>query len=325
MGKKKPSLHFVEAINIELTYQCNLTCSHCLQHEVRQQSDLTWVNTNSAINCLTEAKALGLVDSGVNFTGGEPFLRGSNLPGLLKASKCLGLGVRVNTNGWWGNHKDITIGSERFSSCREVVKWLKQQNVALLALSFDQRYETNSMLFNSVLHVMRECEAQGLHYQLIHTHLPQSMNSHLWERLWQETDNQFGYMIPVEMEMVDLGAAAGLKDVGVDSQMYCEGKGFYRPRFLHINPHGGVRSCMYAAGVSWLGNINHESLYEIVDKFSYNPVVEFFSSNGASRSNLVEKIFSGKDVPKHPCSLAVKLASFIELSKQNINTFNEVK
>ncbi len=126
-------------------------------------------------------------------------------------------------------------------------------------------------------------------------------------------------------EMVDLGAASGLEGVSGESQMYCEGKGFYRPQFLHINPNGGVRTCMYASGASWLGNINNESLSEISDSFSRNPVVDFFSSNGATKRNLVEKIYSGKDTPKHPCSLAVKIADIVEVNRKNIKNTNEVE
>lgn len=318
MRKKKPSLHFVEAINFELTYQCNFSCPHCLQHELRQQGDLTWINTDSAIRCLNEAKELGFARSGVNFTGGEPFLRGSNLPELLKAAKYLDLDVRVNTNGWWGRSQQICIGSEKFSSSRQVVKWLKKQNVSLLALSLDQRYETNAKLFDSVLNVMQECEKQKLYYQLIHTRSTQTDNTHILKRLEQEKEIRLDYMIPVYMEMVDLGAASGIENIDTDSEMYCDGKGFYRPQFLHIDPTGGVRSCMYASGANWLGNINNESLYEIADNFNSNPVVDFFSSNCGARSRLVVQIYSNKDehLPKHPCSLAVKIAKAIELKKK---------
>lgn len=318
MIKKRPSLHFVKAINIELTYECNMSCPHCLQHEIRQQGDSSWINTESAIKCLNEAKELGFTYSGVNFTGGEPFLRGSNLPELLKATKRMGLKVRVNTNGWWGGSQDINIGSERFSSCRQVVNWLKIQNITLLALSLDQRYETNVKLFNSIRNVMQECESQGLYYQLIHTRSSQTDSTHFLERLEKEKQIRFDYMIPVDMEMVDLGAASNSEGISTDSQMYCKGKGFYRPQFLHINPSGGVRTCMYASGSSWLGNINDESLYEIANNFDKNTVVIFFSSNCCTRGKLVEQIYSEKEthLPKHPCALAVKVAKNIENKKK---------
>ncbi|SHO49210.1 radical SAM protein [Desulfopila aestuarii] len=318
MVKKKPSLHFVKAINVELTYECNMSCPHCLQHEFRKQGANSWVNTESVIRCMKEGQELGFTDSGVNFTGGEPFLGGSNLPERLKAAKCLGLDVRVNTNGWWGGRQDINIGSEYFSSGRQVVKWLKRQDIALLALSLDQRYERNVVLLNSVLSVMQECEEQGLYYQLIHTRSLQTESTHFWQRLEQEKKIRFDYMIPVNMEMVDLGEASGSDNINIESQMHCGGKGFYRPQFLHVNPSGGARTCMYASGSSWLGNINHESLNEIADKFYNNVVVEFFSSNCDARSNLVEQIYSRKDnhLPKHPCALAVKIAKDIELKKK---------
>jgi MoaA/NifB/PqqE/SkfB family radical SAM enzyme len=221
MGKKKPSLLFVEAINFELTYKCNLSCPHCLQHDLRRQGDMIWIDTDSAIRCLKEAKELGFTRSGVNFTGGEPFLRCSNLPELLHATKHLELGVRVNTNGWWGGKQDVTIGSKHFSSSNDIIKWLKRKKVALLALSFDGRYEMYPALLDSVLQVVKECEAQGMYYQLVHTRSSSTELSELWESVEQVTDLRFNYMIPVGMEMVDLGAASDREKLCTDSEMYC--------------------------------------------------------------------------------------------------------
>ncbi|MFT5700928.1 MAG: MoaA/NifB/PqqE/SkfB family radical SAM enzyme [Desulforhopalus sp.] len=314
MTQKKPSLHFVTAINFELTYACNMSCPHCLQEEIRQRGDLSWIDTESAIRCLVDGKELGFTTSGVNLTGGEPFLRGSNLPELLTAANSLTLDVRVNTNGWWGGHQDIQIGNETFPSSRDVVKWLKSKGVVLLALSIDQRYDTNIASLNSVSTVVRECEIQGLYYQLIHTRSSQSDTVHIFQKLARETGNRFDYMIPVNMEMVDLGGASKFENINTDSQMYCEGKGFYRPIYLHVNPSGGVRTCMYAPGSGWLGNINTESLKEIAEKFVNNPVVNLFSNSSGSRSSLIERIYSQRetDLPKHPCALAATIAKTIE-------------
>jgi hypothetical protein len=71
---------------------------------------------------------------------------------------------------------------------------------------------------------------------------------------------------------------------------------------------------MYATGASWLGNINHESLSEIAYRFSGNPVVDFFSSTDLAHCNLTEHIYSQKNTPRHPCSLAVKIAEQLELT-----------
>lgn len=315
--QKKPSLYFVEAVNFELTYQCNLSCSHCLQQEIRQQGSLPWINTDSAISALVGAHDLGFTRSGVNFTGGEPFLGESNLPELLEAARHLGVNIRVNTNGWWGGKEEVAIGSKNFSDCKAVVKWLKQQDVTVLALSLDQRYDNNEHLLNSVLNVIQECEESGLYYQLVHTRSASSENILMWYKLAQKRNIRFDYMIPVEMEMVDLGAASSLEGISTSSHMYCEGKGFYRPQYLHINPDGGVRTCMYASGAGWLGNINKQSLSEIAYQFANNPVVKTFSSNCVSKSNFVEEIYSGKDVLKHPCALTVKIAEAVEVGSQN--------
>lgn len=313
MTQKKPSLHFVKVINFELTYNCNMSCSHCVQHDIRNQGNLSWITTESVIKCLAAGKSVGFTRTGVNFTGGEPFLRGSNLPLLIRATKEMNLNVRVNTNGWWGNEKGIIIGDEEFSDAHQVVAWLISNKVSMLALSFDKRYETNSKLLGSVLNVMHECELQGLYYQVIHTQSSNDKRSDLTEKLGKYEKLKFNYMIPVGMEMVDLGAASSMKEISSYSETYCDGKGFYRPSILHIDPNGGVRTCMYATGQGWLGNINNESLGSIIENFKKNPVVDFFRSSSSAKRHFIEAMYLNQDthLPKHPCSLAVRIAKFI--------------
>lgn len=43
-----PALPFVFAVNIELTYDCNYRCSHCLQNGLRQSYSGQWIDTKTA-------------------------------------------------------------------------------------------------------------------------------------------------------------------------------------------------------------------------------------------------------------------------------------
>jgi len=124
-------------------------------------------------------------------------------------------------------------------------------------------------------------------------------------------------MIPVPMEMIDLGGAAdSLNNLSEIKKCPCGGrKGFYRPELLHISPEGGVRTCMYAPGSKWLGNINNQTLAQIADKFETNCVVEAFRTNTIDQ--LIEKYLMLNDntiyqLPKHPCAISAYIARVVE-------------
>lgn len=98
----RPSLHWVEGINFELTYGCNLSCDHCLQADLRARGWSGWAAPGPIRQAILDAHALGWVGLGINFSGGEILRAGSPLPRLLETTAALGIPVRVNTNGWWG-------------------------------------------------------------------------------------------------------------------------------------------------------------------------------------------------------------------------------
>lgn len=312
--KKRPSLLFVKAVNFEITYQCNMSCPHCIQHGLRQQGNVAWIDTEKAIQALQDSKSLGFTSSGVNFTGGEPFLPDSNLFELVTAARSLDLSVRVNTNGWWGGKQNIRVGSLEFASYLHVVGWLKNMDISALALSLDRRYDENPALWDSVISVIRECECQGLQYQIIFTGSTPEDRYYAWDRLTREKTIQLDHMIPATMEMVDLGAASTVQDICINSEYFCGGKGFYRPQFLHISPTGGVRTCLYAPGSQWLGNIHEQTLCEIADAFAGNPVVHLFCDDRRMLESVAELLYSveGYQLPRHPCGLSMIVARTVD-------------
>jgi len=275
------------------------------------------MDTDSAKRALKDATALGYTSTGVNFTGGEPFLPGSNLPDMVELAHSLNLTVRINTNGWWGCQRNIMIGSLQFPSSMDVIGWLLDMKVTGLALSFDQRYKSNPGLWEPVVSIIRECERQGMLYQIVATGVsPEEMLEAL-NRLKVVERIHPKYMIPVPMDMIDLGGAAGSLDDTLETKACpCGGrKGFYRPELLHISPAGGVRTCLYAPGSEWLGNINTQTLIQIADGFENNCVVEAFRS--FTIDQLIEKYLPLNNsnvyqLPKHPCAIAACIARAIE-------------
>ena len=154
--------------------------------------------------------------------------------------------------------------------------------VAILALSFDQRFEKYHWLWDAVVSIIRECEQQGQFYQIICTGVTNSELYDGWYRLIEHEGIYPQHLMPVEMDMIDIGGAAQntekwIEQTALTQCLYCNGKGFYRPSYLHVNPDGGVRSCLYATGAGWLGNINEEPLQQIESEFYDNSIVTAFS------------------------------------------------
>ena len=319
---RKPSYLFIEAINFELTYQCKMNCSHCFQLGLRQTNRNKWIETDVAIKTIKDAYAIGLIKTGLNFTGGDIFVPESNLPDLLKVTKSMNINVRVNTNGCWGIQDNIRIGDLMFISPAQVVLWLRKMNVTVLALSFDRRFKERTEWWKSTVEVIRACEIQGQLYQIILTGVSSKEKMDGLNRLNKEVGRQLAHLIPVEMEMIDMGGAAPSSKESLQFEDFnhslhclkCDGKGFYRPSFLHISPDGGVRSCMYAPGSGWLGNIYNDSIFEMLNNFKDNCVVKAFSTGNLSNllQMLIEPFMKTYKSIKHPCTVAAVSSKLIE-------------
>ena len=324
---RRPSLLFLEAINFELTYQCDMACSHCLQQGLRDTKSFNgWIFTDVVLRSIKEAYVSGLLKTGLNFSGGEIFTPDSNLPEILGAIRPLNLDVRVNTNGRWGNQRNIQIGNLVFNSPGQVVAWLRDMNVTVLALSFDRRFKEGSRWWTCLASVIRECENQGQLYQVVLTGVSTEMMMDGYDRLTKVIDTPLEHLLPVSMEMIDIGGAANQMDeslqfdsfVSLLNKLECGGKGFFRPIFLHIAPDGGVRSCLYSPGSGWLGNIYQDSLSQIAHYFEENIVVQAFSKeDGKNMCENLLKPFTGiyKSI-KTPCAAAAIFSKVLESYNQ---------
>ncbi len=76
-----------------VTAKCNLSCAHCYASRFSGLRELT---TEEALALIREASELGVAH--INFTGGEPLLRG-DIVTLMEEARDLAVGVSMVTNG----------------------------------------------------------------------------------------------------------------------------------------------------------------------------------------------------------------------------------
>jgi len=85
---------------LELTYACNLRCGFCYTDSPRRTLQRTpELSDDEWRGVVGETLELGIVEAVV--TGGEPFLRRELTLELVEALATAGVGVTLNTNGWF--------------------------------------------------------------------------------------------------------------------------------------------------------------------------------------------------------------------------------
>lgn len=315
---------FVEAVNFELTYSCNLACTHCLQDGLRPSGPAIWPSTNTLLRVLEEARLLGLTRTGVNITGGEIFMAGSPVLELLAASAAQGIRSRANSNAWWGGRGPITIGQKHFADDAAVVAALRQCNLGRLALSLDRRYAQYPDLLDRFIRVATLCEHADQPYEVIATDPDKATTRLAEEKLHAALGHPPRFLLLTPMETVDIGAAAldeshsrtlvpdGLADLIHSAP--CATAGFHRPYYLHIAPDGGLRSCLYAPAAGWLGSVHEQPLAALLNAAAHNPIVQLFAS-GDFEAFIARAITPWRHLyadPHHGCAASALMARIAE-------------
>lgn len=282
-GEARLPFVFVRAINLELSYSCNLACSHCLQTPLRPKGSPQWLAPALVPSLLEQAVELDLLRTGLNVTGGEAFTAGSPLLEVLEIAAGLGLPVRANTNAWWGLQQGIRLGERLIADDEALVALLQRSGLGRLALSLDDRYEQYPELLERLVRVASLCERQELDYEFVATDADPKAFKSVLQRIAAATGSLTHARV-TPMEMVDIGSATPRQHQPLDSEGLpalarrsdCGTAGFHRPTYLHVNPAGGVRSCLYAPGAGWHGDLHHQSLRAILNAAARNPVLQLF-------------------------------------------------
>jgi hypothetical protein len=275
---------FVRAINLELTYSCNLACSHCLQTPLRPRGAATWLPLALVRPLLRQAQDLDLLRTGLNITGGETFAAGSPLLAVLSEARDRSIPTRANTNAWWGLQRDVRIGEQTFADDEAVVLQLQQLGLGRLALSLDDRYRQYPELLDRLIRVASLCERQALPYEFVATDADRELLIGVQKRILASAGSMLHALL-TPMDTVDIGAAEPRRQRPLEPEGLaalarttpCRSAGFHRPYYLHVTPDGGVRSCLYAPGGGWHGNLHDQSLRSILNSAATNPVLQLFA------------------------------------------------
>lgn len=321
-SKSKCSLMFTEAVNFELTYQCNSYCPHCLQSNFRREIENP-LPTEKVKELIYQAFISGVCEVGINFTGGEVLGNRSDFFDILEYTHSLGIPFRINSNSWWAGKGDLSICGILFRTADDMLKYLKSLGLKIFAFSFDERYHGDLSLAKNLLESIRLCEANHLDYEIIFTGVDTATMNYFTDQIKIALGIKLRYMTPGQSEMVDIGGAAELdreKFAWQSNRMFCESKGFYRPRFLHVSPSGKIRTCLYAIGLCNFGDVTTESFADLINKFPENPNNLIFSDNEKNKVLLEAFVnpYLGMYQPiYHGCTKSIILAKTLEqFSKQ---------
>ncbi len=323
---KNHYLHYpiahIEAINLEITYKCNSHCPHCILKAVRKTYKNEELSFEKIKSIIADAYFAGLLQNGINFTGGEALLANVDIFELIRYASSYGIPTRLFTNSFWGNKMLFKVGNHRFTSANSLIKIMKKSGLNQLALNFDSRLDKDVSGVKQLTNIIEACETFHLHYELISsTETKEQLYSFIQYVKTTLVINELKFMTPITMELVDMGGANDIADHSINHlplkemilHSLCKSKGFCQPNMLTIAPNGGVRSCMYGVGLSNLGNINKKSLYEIINGFDDKITMAFAYKKAFDLADLLYEPY--KDLYKpfsHPCSACVLLARLIQ-------------
>jgi molybdenum cofactor biosynthesis enzyme MoaA len=328
---KKSSLFFVNSVNFELTYKCAYNCIHCLQKNIKKQP-IVELSTDEVKTAIFHSHISGLCSLGINFTGGEVLGNRNDIFEILEYTQSLGIQYRLNTNSWWANKTNLSIGNQNFPTARHLVEYIKSLGILLFAFSCDERLRSTVNQKNLISSI-KLCEEIGIKYQLIFTGID---TKGIWEIIdsLNKACGRLQHLIPVSMEMVDIGGGAQVENNLFCHQSNissCKKKGFYRPTTLHISPDGKVRTCLYAIGLSDCGNLMEMTMLDIVKKFPNRVNNDLFSNSvkyEQAERELLLPYLHHYHLIHHECTRFVIIARAAEMTRKypemNLNEIHSI-
>lgn len=110
---------------VMVSRRCNMSCGHC---SVESHPKIKTQPTAEELHCLVDELITAGADQ-LQFTGGEPMLRGDLVLELMARAKAQGVGSTMVSNGFWGKKKEKALST---------LKELRAAGLRRLALSYDR-------------------------------------------------------------------------------------------------------------------------------------------------------------------------------------------
>ena len=144
---------------IMVTRKCNMSCRHC---SVESNPHIKGQPSEEELRSLVDS----LVEAGIDliqFTGGEPLLRGPLVLELMERAKAGGVKTTIVSNGFWG---------KKPARARETMKALLDAGLVRLALSYD-RFHAEFQGPEPLLNILDAAEEFG---QVVHINITRSLD-----------------------------------------------------------------------------------------------------------------------------------------------------
>ena len=109
-----------------------------------------------------------------------------------------------------------------------MVIYLKYTGLSVFAFSYDERYERANLPYN-LLESIKLCEEESVYYQIIFTGITLKEVGNIICDFENAIGDVLRYLIPVTMELVDIGGASELMLSGYNWQSNkcsCDDRGF---------------------------------------------------------------------------------------------------
>jgi len=258
-------MKYSESLIYNICNRCNLRCKHCSNAGLIHDTQV--MDSNMVFDSLTDAAEVGIAQ--VTFVGGEPFLELGSLRKYIQRAKALGLETCIITNTYWAKTKETAI---------EILKSL--EGLTSLLISSDL-YHLEYISADIIMNAIEACLELNINAAINATCASKKDKKKIWE-IYEKYKNKI--FIHTHM-LMPIGAA---KELEIERWML-EDKVNRLPgicgigNFL-IEMNGDVHACCNAilAKDSYLyaGNLNEESLKEILHRFHMNPMYQFIRKQG---------------------------------------------
>ena len=248
-------------VGILYTRTCPLNCRHCIISSSPKETEKMRPETARAL-----IEQVGDFTDTVCFTGGEPMLYYNELLPLIQQARALGLKVTMVTGCGWVSPAKAEIARER-------IEGLKEAGLSALCVSWDVYHEEYSPAEKALI-VIEHAQQIGLPVTVRGVISADGAKPAIEEKLVQ---------INVTYEKVDvirLGHASTLPEHHFKFSDQVERGGCSTVLSPTVEPDGNVYACCgpsrssKAGSPLVLGNVNTESLTEILARGTVDPVLE---------------------------------------------------
>jgi MoaA/NifB/PqqE/SkfB family radical SAM enzyme len=259
----KKRVTYGSCICISITNKCNIQCRHCIASCGPANREV--MPFSSIEKIINDAKSIKI--NKICLTGGEPFLELPLLVDISQACNCIGIKVTVITNGYWA------------SSVKESKRILsKIKGLAWLGLStdvFHQEFIGIEKIKNAIIAAKELSIESAIRISYLNDPLSEI------ERIRQSLIDVAGFYT-IEYQPVQLiGRAVEMVNSNdifkIDTtNLFCRGADI-----PSICSNGNVSACC-GPTIDWptghpleLGNINNDSICNILNRADMNPLIHF--------------------------------------------------